>query len=221
MRRCHHCLVDVEGDWEVCPLCGNPLLGTEKEATPSPFPDIPLTFKKHLAIKILSFISITVVLVAFLIRMIWPTKINWPLMVFFGALSMWLVVATIIRKRRNIAKGIVYQIALLSLLSIFWDYTIGWRGWSLDYAIPLLCGTAIVAMFIAVQVVKLEVRDYILYIVIASLLGMIPLLFLLFQWVDHPFPSFFSVVLSIIMLVGTVIFRGGEIFAELQKRMHL
>ena len=60
-------------------------------------------------------------------------------------------------------------------------------------------------MFIAVQVVKLEVRDYILYIVIASLLGLIPLLFILFQWVTHPFPSFFSVVLSIIMVVASIV----------------
>lgn len=221
MRYCGICKVDILGDWDACPLCLNPVRTQGVEAQASPFPDIPLRFHKHLAIRILTFLSVITVALSFIISRIWPTHTNQPVLVLFGVISMWLIVGSIIRKRRNIAKSIVYQIALLSLLSMLWDYYTGWAGWSINYAIPIICSGALAAMFVSVRVVKLEAGDYVLYIVIAALLALIPLPVFLLGWISHPVPTFVSVCLSVIMLVAVLVFRGGLIRAELQKRMHI
>lgn len=221
MRHCNNCKVDILGDWEICPLCLCPLQTQSVAEQESPFPDISLRFHKHLAVKILTFLSVIMVALSFIVYRIWPTYTNWPWLVLFGMLSMWLIVGAIIQKRRNIAKSIVYQIALLSLLSVLWDYYIGWSGWSINYAIPIICSSALAAMFVSVRVVELVVGDYILYLLIAALLALIPLSFILLGWLSHPIPSFISVCLSIIMLVAILTFRGRVIAAELQKRMHI
>ena len=221
MRYCGSCKVDILGDWDTCPLCLNPVRTQGVVAQESPFPDIPLRFHKHLAIRILTFLSVITVALSFIIHRIWPTHINRPVLILFGVISMWLIVGSIIRKRRNIAKSIVYQIALLSLLSALWDYYTGWTGWSINYAIPIICSGALAAMFVSVRVVELEVGDYVLYMVIAALLALIPLPVFLLGWISHPVPTFVSVCLRVVMLVEVLVFRGGEIRAQLQKRMHI
>lgn len=221
MRHCSNCQVDILGDWDTCPLCHNPVRTQGIDVQDSPFPDITLRFHKYLAVKILTFLSVISVALSFIIYRIWPIQTNWPLLVLFGLISMWLIVGSIIQKRRNIAKSIVYQIALLSLLGVLWDYYIGWSGWSVNYAIPIICSSALAAMFVSVRVVKLVVGDYVLYLLIAALLALIPLLFILFGWISQIIPSFISVCLSVVMLAAILIFRGREIAAELQKRMHI
>ena len=113
MRRCQHCKVDILGDWDSCPLCLNPVQTQGIEWQESPFPDVPLRFHKYLALKILIFLSVISVALSFIAYQIWPTQTRWPWLILFGLLSMWLIVAVIIRKRRNI-NSIVYEIALLS-----------------------------------------------------------------------------------------------------------
>lgn len=221
MRHCSNCKVDILGDWDTCPLCRNPVRTQGIDVQESPFPDIPLRFHKYLAVKILTSLSVITVVLSFITYQIWPIQTNWPLLVLFGLISMWLIVGLIIQKKRNIAKSIVYQIALLSLLSVLWDCYIGWSGWSVNYAIPIICSSALAAMFVSVRIVKLVVGDYVLYLLIAALLALIPLLFILFGWISHPIPSFVSLCLSVVMLVAVLIFRGREIAAELQKRMHI
>lgn len=220
MRRCKDCKIEVLGNRKTCPLCHNRIDESEL-FEPSPFPDIPLRFSSHLTIKILSFISIVLIVIAFSINWIFSKKIDWAWFVVFGVFSMSVVTLTIVRKRRNLAKGIVYQIIILSALLLLWDNVTGYRGWSVTYGIPFLNCTAICAMFIAVRIVQLEVGDYILYLGIAGLFGIIPILFIAFQWVFTPIPSVISIALSIILLTAILIFHGSAIYHEIRKRIYL
>jgi len=70
------------------------------------------------------------------------------------------------------------------------DWKIGWRGWSLDYAVPILCVAALLVMYITAKVMRLSARDYISYFLLGGLFGIVPVLFILFDIVkvDYPFP---------------------------------
>lgn len=81
--------------------------------------------------------------------------------------------------------------------------------------------SALLAIFIAMQVINLKVQDYVLYLQLAALFGLIPLLFLIMNWVGHPLPSLLSVILSIIMFIGVLIRYRKLLIRELQKRMHI
>jgi len=74
-------------------------------------------------------------------------------------------------------------------------------------------------MYVAVRLVKVEVGDYILYLLSAALIGLIPLVFLFFDWVTNPIPAWLSIGLSTFMLIVTIVFYRREVLYELEKRM--
>ena len=219
MSHCQHCNVSVKGDWLNCPLCHQPLERISKGKDPNPYPDIPLRFNKEQVLRILMSISIVTISLTLLIELFWLHSMKGLNIILFGIVSMWLVILIIIRKRRSIAKSIVYLIVSLSLLSIYWDYVEGWAAWSTTYAVPIICSFSLVAMYVAVRLVKVEVGDYILYLLSAALIGLIPLVFLFFDMVLNPFPAWLSIGLSTFMLIITIIFYRREILNELEKRM--
>lgn len=220
MKSCNYCNVNIRGHKEKCPLCGNPLPhvdSVEEEV----FPIIPPFYESHLAIRIMVFISIVSVVVSFAINIIFPSNINWPLLFLFGLLSVWLGLFVIVQKKYHIPKKIMWQTGIISLLSIFWDWRIGWRGWSLSYVIPIACISAMIIMFVTAKILNLSTRDYIIYSLIDSIFGIIPLIFILFGWVKVIYPSIISIGLSIISISAILIFQGEDIKAEMNKRMHI
>ena len=220
MKYCTHCKVHIRGNKDYCPLCENSL-PTIQEKEEDLFPTIPLVIQRHLALRIMIFISIATVVSSFAIHWILPSNINWPIFVLFGLLTMWLSLLVVIRQRHNIAKTIMWQVALLSLFSILWDWKIGWRGWSLNYVIPISYVAAMFVMYITAKIMHLSVRDYIVYLLLDTLFGVIPLLFILFGWVNIYYPSITCVAISVIFLSAILIFQGESIRYELKKRMHI
>lgn len=220
MQYCNHCQVQIKGDQEKCPLCQNILLDSgnmEDEITPI----IPPSYEGHLAIKIMVFISILAIVSSFAIYQLLPSKTNWPIFVLFGVLSMWISLSVVIHKRHNIPKTIIWQITVVSMLSIFWDYKIGWRGWSLDYVLPIICVLAMLIMYITAKIMKLGVRDYIIYFLLDCIFGFVPIIFLLLGWVHVVYPSIICTAVSIIFISAIVIFQGDSIRVELNRRMHI
>jgi hypothetical protein len=185
------------------------------------FPDIPPAYEHHLALRILIFISFAAVVASFAIRMIFPTDTNWPVFVIFGLISMWLGLIVVVRKRHNTPKTILWQVAVVSLLSVFWDWQTGWHGWSLDYLIPIVYVTAELVMYISAKIMKLGIRDYLTYALLDGLFGVLPLLFILFRWVKTLYPSILCAAFSVIFLAAIFIFQGDQIKKELNKKMHI
>ena len=222
MQYCSQCRLKVRGSKERCVLCGNTLTASDAaEGAEDVFPDIPPAYESHLAIRILAFISFSVVIASFAVRMIFPTDTNWPVFVIFGLVSMWLGLIVVIRKKHNIPKTILWQVAVVSLLSVFWDWQTGWRGWSLDYLIPIIYVAAELVMYITARIMKLSPRDYLTYALIDGLFGILPVLFILFRWVKILYPSILCAAFSVIFLAAIFIFQGDQIKKELNKKMHI
>lgn len=222
MQYCNHCKVYIRENKEKCTLCNNILPDYHIDKNNNKyFPVIVPYYKKHLAIRIMAFISIVTIVLSFAINMIFPSQINWPLLVLFGLISTWLGLISVVQKRYNIPRKIIRQVIIISLLSIFWDWQIGWKGWSLDYVIPIICISAIIIMYVTAKIMKLSISNYITYALIDGLIGIIPLLFILFDWVKVKYPSIISVALSIIFLSAIFIFHGEDIKDEMNKRMHI
>lgn len=222
MQYCGQCKVHLRGNHERCVLCGKTLSAAEiNNDQEEIFPEIPLTYESHLAIRILSFISIAAIVTSFAIEMIFPTTVNWPLFVSFGVISTWLGFLVVLWKRHNIPKTILWQVVIVSLLSVFWDWQLGWRGWSLDYFIPIICVAAELVMYIAAKVMMLSTREYLTYAMLDSLFGILPIIFILFRIVKTPFPSIICVAVSVIFLAAIFIFQGENIIKELKKKTHI
>ena len=221
MILCNNCKVYIRDGKNICPLCGNIVSHRNSDKEAAVYPVIPPAYERHMAIRILVFISIVATVISYIVYKLFPTSVNWPMMVVFGIVSMWLSITDALRKRYNITKSIMWQVIIMSLLSIFWDWKTGWRAWSLDYAIPILCIAAIIVMYVTAKVMKLGIGYYIAYFLLGGLFGIIPGLFILLNLVTVDYPSIISVAISIIFLSAILIFQGEKILSELQKRMHI
>lgn len=221
MSFCPYCKVQVKGDWQKCPLCHSELETPDGKRTASPYPDVPLRFDRQKATKILLFVSFLIVLASYLLGLLWKGRVQGLQGALFGIMTMWLVVLIIIRKRRNLTKSILYLLIFLSLVCVYFDYVIGWEAWSTTYAIPIICGASILGMLLTARFIKIKIGDYILYMLAATLLGLVPVLFLFLDWVTNPWPAAVSFFLSLVMLALILFFRGKEIKREFQKRMFI
>ncbi len=220
MQYCSYCKIHIRGNGDKCPLCLN-ILPDGTSNIVEIYPDIPPSYEQHMATRIAAFISIAAIVASFAMSKLFPALTDWFSFVLLGLVSMWLSLILVVRKRHNIAKEIMWQVTIISLLSIVWDWTTGWRNWSLEYLIPIISVSAMLVMYITAKAMKLSISDYVAYLLLIGLFGIIPILFILFDWVDVKYPSIICVAASAIFLSAVMIFHGESIIIELKKRMHV
>lgn len=221
MLYCEKCKVSVTGKRSRCPLCQRSLIGDSSDSTET-FPQVPEIFKQHsLLFKWGIFISIVGVVVCAIINFMIPQSGLWSLFVIGGVMCFWITVIIAVNKRSNIIKSILYQITTISVLCILWDWFIGWHGWSIDFVLPIACINAMLAVAIASKIMKLPVEDFIIYVIIDSFFGIIPIIFVLTGILNTIIPSLICIAISIISLSALLVFEGEKMKAELKRRLHM
>lgn len=219
MRTCKKCGVKVRGTETFCPLCQHRLLGEPEEAV---YPEIPTVYRQHeLLFKCLILISVAVGVICAAVNLLVPGGGFWSFFVALGILCFWVSLAYAARKRDNIPQNITAQVFLVSVLSFGWDCLTGWHGWSLDYVIPIACGTAMLSLFILAKVMKLPPEEYILYFMVDILFGVVPLVFYLAGLIHVAVPSVVCISLSFFSLSALLVFEGKAMLRELTRRFHV
>ena len=229
MRTCADCAVEVEGDWEHCPLCGSALHGAESggpggPGEPSPYPAVPLRFSRRRVLRVLTLTSLGVIVLSFLAQLLFrqdAESIGALRSVWLGIVATWLVVLMAVSKRRNLAKFIVYLVVAAVGVSVYWDFLTQWSGWSLTYVVPIVCSASIIGLLITVRLIRMELADYVVYSGLTVLLGLTPIVFLALGWVAVAVPSVICGALSIAVVVLLLTLRGGAVRHELATRLHL
>lgn len=220
MKRCYKCNVDVNSSLNKCPLCQNEIESGKVEN--SVFPLIPTIYKSHrLLYKILSFISIFGVIVCLTINSIVSKEISWFWFVVAGILCFWITLITAVRRRRShFMKLLFTEFNLIIITTILWDYFTGWSLWSVNYVLPFICISYILAMFIMRIFFKYYIKDYMIYITLNCLIGIVPLFLLLFKVVTVTWPSIVSGLISIFVVALLAIFNRKSFTKELTRRFH-
>jgi len=143
------------------------------------------------------------------------------LSVLAGLGSGWLTLGIAVKKRRKPFNAVFWQICTLSLLAVAWDIGTGFRGWSLDFVLPILYACTMLAMTVTARILRLQVQDYLVYLVMDILLGLLPLIFLLCGMLRIVYPAAVCVAVSLILLAALILFEGSALKGELLRRLHL
>ncbi|HML49069.1 MAG TPA: DUF6320 domain-containing protein, partial [Clostridia bacterium] len=155
------------------------------------------------------------------LNLILPSGGWWSLFVIAGIASLWTDFGIFMKKRRNLPKNILWQVAVVSLIAFFWDLITGFHGWSLDYVLPILASCAMIAMTVVAKARSLDTQDYILYLVIDCILGIVCFILILAGAVRVIIPSAISFGASLVFLAFLLFFEGKALWAEIQRRFHL
>ena len=218
MKYCEQCKVSVTGQRSRCPLCQS-VLRDEGEPYEEVFPVIPTVYNRfQFFFKLLIFASAVLGIVSAVINLLLPQSGVWSLFVLGGIGCLWVFLFIAVRKRNNIPKNILWQVAVTILFCLLWDLFTGWHGWSVDYVVPSIC---VAALAVTAKVFRLVVGDFLFYLLISVLFGILPVISILLGWVQVLYPSLICVGCSLVSLAAVLIFQGENMKREWRRRMHL
>lgn len=222
MQQCPYCHVTIAGHKTCCPLCQGPLIGSP-EAETEVFPAlVQPRFSRSFIVRLLAMIAISVSVICILINRAFPTRIWWSLFVTAGAGCIWLAAAVGLSNRRSALQGITWQVFLVPGLSVLWDWWTGWRGWSVDFVLPCVCTAALLTMLTLVLILHLSARSFAGYIALVCVLGtVVPGILLWLDIIRTILPSLICIGLSVLLLVGLLLFQGPVLHQEFVRRFHL
>lgn len=221
MKYCEKCKVNVEGNRKYCPLCQSQLTELTPENREA-FPKIPTVYRQyHLFFRLLIFLSVAAVVICSVLNALFPAPGPWALFVAGGVACLWVSLAILVKKRRNIPKNIIYQTVAISILAVVWDLCMGWRGWSVDYVIPIVCGTAMIVLVIITRTMRRYVEDRVVYILLDGWFSLVPLVFLLTGKLSTQLPSLICIGIGVLSIAAILVFDWEAVRAEVRRRMHL
>jgi len=221
MRYCEKCGVHVLGTLRNCPLCQGTLSGAADPAE-DVYPDIPLSGRLHAPLlRLLILLSVAAAAACGAVLLCAPRHGWAALAVLAGLGSGWLTVGIALQKRKKPFKAVFWQVCCLSLLAVAWDWGTGFRGWSLDFVLPILWACTMLAVAVIARLLRFQPQDYLVYLVMNILLGLLPLLLLLCGVLRVVYPAAVCVAVSLVLLAILALFEGPALREELLRRLHL
>ena len=174
-----------------------------------------------LLFKLLAFVTVTGGLISVALDLMIDDGLSWSVFVLLGIVSFWVLIFFAVSKRNNIPKNITYQVVLVGVISVIWDYITGWYSWSIDFVIPIACVVAIVLLGLLGKILKMPSGDYIFSMIAEGLFGIIPMILYALKLVHVIYPSIICFTLSLISIASLLIFAGKDIISGMKKRLHL
>ena len=128
---------------------------------------------------------------------------------------------TVCELRRNPMKAAIWQLVLVSILVLLWDWFTGGNGWSIHFVLPVFFPCMQLAVAVTARALHLRPSDYLLYLILCVLAGLIPMILLLCGALRIIYPSVICAGISIISLAAMLLFKGSALRSELIRRLHL
>lgn len=221
MKHCDKCHLDILNAEEFCPLCGSVLLET-KEKKEDIFPYVPTVYQKYSKFfKVLYFICASIGILSVLVNILLVPHSYFSIFVVLGTFCFLFILKIAIANRKNMPKTILLYVLVLSLLSILWDSITGFIGWSFSFAIPIICLIGSTNMAIIVIIMNIYISEYIIYYLAIGFLGLIPLIFLIFDLVSIQLPSLMCVFFNTLVLLGLFFLQKETVITEFKRRFHI
>lgn len=226
VKYCDKCNVRVAGNPEICPLCQKELVEISDDdsilGTKEIYPHVKTIYEAHsMGFRILGFLSVAVITITVMFDLLLSHGITWSIFVIAGVLCFWGSFYAAFHMRKNIPKTMLFQVSFLCMIVFLWDYMTGFHGWSMDYVIPILCLSNLLVLFVLSRIYQQDAEDYMIYLIIGALFGLVPFIFYMAGSLYVKLPSILCTTCSILFITAVIIFQGSRIREELKKRLHI
>lgn len=127
----------------------------------------------EILLKIFLATSIILAIILIVINKLTTPEIPWAEFACCGIIYMWITVIYCIKRNTNIAGHILLQMIIISAIVLFIDNTIGFNGWSVSVAIPIILITANATMLILTIISHKKYIRYAIYQLLIILITLI------------------------------------------------
>ncbi|MCR5415855.1 MAG: hypothetical protein K6E79_03565 [Pseudobutyrivibrio sp.] len=220
MKHCPYCEIEVGGNLKKCPLCQSKLVGEgEREYFPQ-----QLTLKiQSLFYKIQLFIVWAVVITSvgldYLFHLkLWPTlNFHWSILV-----AMWLMVfefgiMRLFKKGMGSARTMTLFVFIILILLMVTSYYFERLAFVTDWITPFVVIGTLIANYVMAMIDKSG--NSMVYLLTNLIVGVVPYVVFYFMQKECPIAWIICLLVSVILFVGAIIFKGREVVNEIQRRL--
>lgn len=172
-------------------------------------------------INLLLVISITLAIILVIINKLTIPRIRWAALANGGIVYIWITVIYSIKRNVNIAGHVLLQTIALSILTVFIDYELGFKGWSIDIAIPIMIIVANATMLILTIVSYKKYIKYAIYQLIIVFFSMLPLILITGNIIHNNVLSIIASCISIFNFIITLILSARDVKEAIIRKFHI
>ena len=176
--------------------------------------------KSELIIRVSIIVSVIIALILVIINKLVNPEIHWSALANAGIIYAWITIIYSINKRTNIAGHVLIQLIAIAILTTYIDYRIGFKGWSLEIAIPIIIIVANITMLILTIVSYKKYVRYAIYQLIICIFSLIPIYFIYEHMVLNMVLSYIAIGISILNFILTIILCDKDVKAAIIMKFH-
>ena len=157
MKQCKKCNVEILDETEVCPLCKNVLEETKTSGRAATgYPNVKAAVRKlNFVVRLYSFIAIVIEVLLIIINYLTYQGLWWSAISGISILYFYITLKYSIQKSSNYRAVIWTQVIGAVLLVVAVDNIVGYRGWSVNYALP----GAVLLLDITIKIGRASCRE--------------------------------------------------------------
>lgn len=220
MKNCPYCKIEVGGDLKKCPFCQSTLQG---EGERDYFPKETTLQVQSFFYKLQQFIVFTIIILSlgldFLCHMTMGLSFHWSLIV-----TMWLVVfefgiMRLFKKGTASSRILTLMVIIVLVMVMITAYYLGFFEFTVNWIVPIALMATLVANFVLTMMDRNG--NAMVYFLSNVLFGAVPYVVFYIRQRECPITWIISLLVSIILFVGAVIFKGRSVISEIEKRYNV
>ena len=172
-------------------------------------------------IKILLCVSVGIAILLWIINKLTTPNIPWAALANAGIVYAWITVIYSIRKNVNIAGHVLIQTIAVSVLTFYIDYKLGFKGWAINIAIPIMIIIANVTMLVLTIVSYNKYIKYAIYQLIIVVFSMLPVVFMAEHIVQNKPLSIIATSISILNFILSLILCARDVKEAIIRKFHM
>ena len=213
MKKCNSCNILFNTTERVCPLCQNKLVGDAKGVFP-----INYRYKGTLMLnKVMLFLSLTIQIICSFVDYQMNEAFTWSVVVALALVTNFIITNAILKSYKD-TLGMLGKYGMVIMIIFFIWYFYTKNSIITNYLIPILClleqgFTLVVGAILR----NTYIFRYFRIILVNILLSLVPVILVLFNLVTYNLLAYISAIVSLITLIGIIIFYFEDLKDELSR----
>ena len=220
MSRCKQCNVEILDETERCPLCHSVLEKTVE--VENMYPNVrTMTRRLALLSRIYLFVAILVEALLIYLNVLSDSEMFWSAIPGLAMLYGYLVLRYAILGKSGYKGKIIVLTRIAILMVVAIDFVVGYRGWSVNYALPSAILLVDAGILILMCINRRNWQSYMMWQIFMILCSVVPLVLYAVGIVTAPLLALLAFAFSTALFLGTLIIGDRRARTELRRRFHV
>ncbi len=222
MKNCPYCKIEVGGNLKKCPLCQSKLVGKEEKPV---FPTQTILKIQSFFYKLQSFIVWSLIIVALGLDFLFNIKpfpgfsFHWSLILLMWMLAFEFGIMRLFKKGFSSSRILTIFVLIVLVMLGITAYYFRLLPYFLEWVVPVVLIGTMTANFVLAMIDKSG--NSMVYLLSNLLVGVLPYISLYLLGRDCPMAWVVALLVSVILFVGAIIFKGREVVSEIQRRLNM